>query len=310
MLYAITYSDDHYMRSSRLNLWTAKHIGKADIILRYGPCDLDIDFKEQNSKIILQKRGAGYWLWKPYIILKTLQIASFGDYIMYMDAGAFYVRSIRCLIRQLEVDQEDILLSSSLFPNRHWCKRDAFILMDCDKEEIANEHQVEAGYLLLKKTEVNIKFITEWLDYMCDERISTDCPNTQKKENYRGFRGNRHDQTVLSLLCRKHCIQPYKGLSDSSEITPFLINPKYFSAMGYSIDELEKFAYEEYNSPGYKNSKYKRIIVNCRARRQGIFPLAYYILKSLKIALLVDHYRDKNKQDIIDRYLNTECEDN
>lgn len=32
-------------------------------------------------------QGAGYWVWKPFIILKELEHLQDGDYLLYTDAG-------------------------------------------------------------------------------------------------------------------------------------------------------------------------------------------------------------------------------
>lgn len=33
-------------------------------------------------------QGAGFWVWKPFIILKELEHLEEGDYLLYTDAGA------------------------------------------------------------------------------------------------------------------------------------------------------------------------------------------------------------------------------
>ena len=46
-------------------------------------------------------------------------------------------------------------------------------------------------------------FLEKLLNYSTDKRIITDDPNTQGLPNYPGFKSNRHDQTVLSILYKK-----------------------------------------------------------------------------------------------------------
>ena len=41
-------------------------------------------FKETYSS----PRGGGYWIWKPFVILKTLKSMQEGDILLYADAGA------------------------------------------------------------------------------------------------------------------------------------------------------------------------------------------------------------------------------
>ena len=100
---------------------------------------------------------------------------------------------------------------------RIFSKRDAFILMDCDEEKYANTLQCLSGFILLKKSAYSVALIDEWLEYMQDPRIVTDMPNQLGKENYPGFKENRHDQTAWSLLTKKHNIKPFRDPSQFSE---------------------------------------------------------------------------------------------
>ena len=45
-----------------------------DFYLPYSFKDLDDDFVAKNKELLSKPRGAGYWVWKPYIILKTLKM--------------------------------------------------------------------------------------------------------------------------------------------------------------------------------------------------------------------------------------------
>lgn len=151
MIWAITFTDNNYKKSAKLNLLSAKLLGKAEKVKVYGPSDIDENFREENQKLLSQKRGAGYWIWKPYIIMKTLEECSVGDYVMYLDAGAYYVRKIQYLIDNMEKVGTEVFLSSILLPNKDWCKRDAFIQCGCDIPECVNSHQIEATYILVKR---------------------------------------------------------------------------------------------------------------------------------------------------------------
>ena len=67
---------------------------------------------------------------------------------------------------------------------------------------IKNSNQVWAGFILLRKSFTPIRFITEWLTYSQDFRITSDSPS-RIIANDPTFIENRHDQTVLSILCKK-----------------------------------------------------------------------------------------------------------
>ena len=92
----------------------------------------------------------------------------------------------------------------------HWTKRDTFIPMGCDTAQYAETKQLEAAFSLWRKTAFSMKFAQEWLSCAQDERIITDMPNQGGKENYPGFRGQRHDQSVWSILCKKHQLKSHR----------------------------------------------------------------------------------------------------
>ena len=96
------------------------------------------------------------------------------------------------------------------FTEKIYSKRDAFILMDCDSEQYANTPQRLSGFIFLKKSPATVALIDEFLEYMQDPRIVTDMPNQLGKENYEGFKDNRHDQTVWSLLTKKKGIPAFR----------------------------------------------------------------------------------------------------
>jgi len=90
------------------------------------------------------------------------------------------------------------------FKESQYTKRDAFILMGVDMPFYSETNQYQAGIQIYKKSEYTVKFIQEWLYYCQDKRIITDDKNTLGQKNYPDFKENRHDQTILSLLIKKH----------------------------------------------------------------------------------------------------------
>lgn len=213
MLLCINYADEKFRQWQQLQTQTAYLFG-ADKVREYSPKDIPADFYAKNKFILDQPRGAGYWLWKPWIIKDALSSVNFGDYVLYVDSGAFFVAPPRMLINALENAKMDVMcFSMTIYLEKVWSKRDAFILMDCDQEEYANSPQRCATYLLLKKTTDSVALIDEFLWYAQDPRIITDMPNQLGKENYDGFQDNRHDQTIWSLLTKKKKIKSFRDPS-------------------------------------------------------------------------------------------------
>ncbi len=209
----INYTNDAYKKSQKLNSKTGMEVGNFDRVIEYSPKDIDEKFYKKNKHILKQLRGGGYWLWKPYIILKTLMRKDIkhGDFIFYADSGSYFINKIDYLIDLSKKYNQDIMGFSNKKGHleKVWTKRDAFILMNTDSKKYYNTPQRGAGSMLFKKSPKSISFIKDYLNYAQDERIITDIPS-QLGKNYSGFVQNRHDQSIFSLLYKKNNLRPFR----------------------------------------------------------------------------------------------------
>ena len=188
-----------------LNKKSALEIGEVDEYYSYGPDDLDKEFREKNRDILSRKRGNGYWLWKSYIINKTIvEKLKEGDYLIYTDAGTLYMNSTYLLINFLIENKASMWMDRLRYIESEFTKRDAFILLGVDMPFYSQTNHYQAGIQIYKKSSYTVKFIQEWLYYCQDKRIITDDENTLGQPNYKDFKDNRHDQSVLSLLIKKY----------------------------------------------------------------------------------------------------------
>lgn len=213
MILAINYSNDRYKAAQRFNSKRVRWAG-ADTVIEYSPLNIDSAFREKNKDIFQYSRGDGLWIWKPYIIRDALTKVSDGDYVVYTDSGSAFVRKIKHLIEAMNAQKTDIMVFCINQQECKYTKRDALILMDCDREDILNSLQICGTYIIIRKNEETCSFVNEYLQYAQDRRIITDEPNVMGKDNYPEFIENRHDQTVLSLLCKKHGIKPFRDPSE------------------------------------------------------------------------------------------------
>ena len=145
MIVAINYANWKYKKAQRFNSRTAVRRGKANKVIEYAPSDLDKAFRDANKDILSQQRGNGYWLWKPYIILNALGKISKGDYLVYLDSGAFYINSIKILTDQMERDGQYIMSFELPFKEKRFTKRDVFVCMGCDNEDYTETNQRMIG---------------------------------------------------------------------------------------------------------------------------------------------------------------------
>jgi len=213
-----------------------------DEILIFNTSHIDSDFFKKNHLILSQKRGVGYWLWKPYFINKTLQESDNGDIIFYVDAGNLFIDNPDVLYKKFDKNNGIILFDNrdgdsdgNYHINKSWVKRDSFILMNLDNEKHINNAHINASYQIYKKNDFSIKFVEEMLNFCVNPNIIMDTPNLYG-DNYLGFKEHRHDQSILSLLSSKYDLQldidPSEwgnkcGLRDYPQIFFHHRNPKF-----------------------------------------------------------------------------------
>lgn len=202
---AISYANNNFIKQLKINELTAINVGKVDEYYSYKFGDIDLNFLQKNKDILSRERGNGYWLWKPYFIFKTFkEKLNKGDYLIYTDAGIFYLDKVEKLINYMISINEDIWLARLIHLEKKYSKRDAFILLDADSPIYTDTFQYMAGIQIYKKSEISEMFLEKLLNYSTDKRIITDDLNTQGLPNYKEFIDNRHDQTVCSILFKKY----------------------------------------------------------------------------------------------------------
>jgi hypothetical protein len=251
------------------------------------------EFFVNNSQILSQERGVGYWLWKPYIILQSLAQLNHDDILIYSDCGIEIINQLDPLI-SLCAEREPILLFGNRnFINSWYTKRDCFILMNCDFERYWYSLQCDAAFMVFRKSDFTMTFLTEWMEYCLQQHIITDSPNIFGKENLPGFIDHRHDQSVISILAEKYNINlyrmptahrnnvflPVKLPSPRTELVPSRIHRKEYAGLQHtspdetedpvlhvqlqgSLEERERYKYSYLLS--YLNSRYDKILFHHR----------------------------------------------
>ncbi len=199
----VTYADEPFAAYQSINALTGRLFG-FDVCHLYGPADIDADFRRRNAKPLSATRGAGYWLWKPYLVAKTLAELDEGDVLFYADAAMHFVNPIDPMVERLDRHHADLLIAGQAFTEAQFTKRDAFVLIDMDKEEVAGSPHRFASCFMLRKSAWSQEFVARYLAYAEDERILTDQPNVCGLPNYEGFSAHRHDQSIFSLLSKRY----------------------------------------------------------------------------------------------------------
>lgn len=185
------------------------------------------------------KIGYGFWIWKPYIILKQLEKMKEGDILLYLDCGceANFLAKERMKELLEIVKTKNILLTTSGLPEKEWTKRDILVQLDCDKEFIVNSDQYQGGIILISKNNITINLIKEWYELCCNYEYINNSASTI--ENYKEFKNHRNDQSILSILCKKN------GYLSNYDINPtwFGRKPRFYKIKNVPIIANRNISY-------------------------------------------------------------------
>lgn len=186
------------------------------------------DFYKKNIKILGCKRGAGYWAWKPYIILKELKKLQPNDILFYSDSGAMLIADPKLLL-DICYQNKRVLFANGGYKQSEWTKRDCFVFTNGDNDIFHNAEHALATFSLWMNTKNNILFLTEWLNYCLNYNIISDEENICGLTNLKGFIDHRHDQSILTQLVTKYNIELYRCPNQYGEFRKdptISINPK------------------------------------------------------------------------------------
>jgi hypothetical protein len=172
-------------------------------------------FYEENKEILNYEIGDGYWLWKPKIILDSLNKMDYNDVLVYTDSGDELMSDI---LPNLKIHMQNYNYyftnwGGDRWPQKICTKRDCFILMECDEDKYHNTPQMEAGFIAIKKNEEIIKFISDYFEFCKNKNIITDIPN-EYGDNFNNWQFHRHDQSILTNLIVKYNYTFFNNLDD------------------------------------------------------------------------------------------------
>lgn len=200
MTHLVTYSDLNMSIAASICAESGKRTG-IDKAWKWTDAAIkQTEFYEQN-KAILDHPRAGYWLWKPFVILDTLQRIKDGDYLIYADAGVEFVNSIQHITDRME---GDIWLFGNMYNHLHWCKADVFIPILSNDYYNYQGKQCQASVIVIRKTRIAEQFINQWLEWCCIPGMIDDSPS--KLPNHPEFQEHRHDQAILACCAIRDSI--------------------------------------------------------------------------------------------------------
>jgi hypothetical protein len=201
-------SHDNYIDAANRLVNQAKRMNIFTEIILYTPeyLEKDIEFCNNHSNFINNNsRGYGYWLWKSYIIKKTMENMNDNDILLYLDCGCELGLDRKDkLLECINTVKTDKIVGSLICIEREWNKMDLIVKLNMNNATYLNTPQRQAGANLFLVCQETRNLVNEWYVLSCDYHNIDDTPS--KKKNLNFFIEHRHDQSIFSLLTKKYNI--------------------------------------------------------------------------------------------------------
>ena len=221
--YLVSFGSPNLKLTVKRFLKQGNDINYFDKIIVFSINDLDISDKKKLAKLLQNKKnkkGYGFWFWKPLIIKKLLKKINNNDIVNYVDLGCHInprgKKRLDYYIKKLNKSKKGMLcfqykklpkLNNTKFKYQNiyeykYTKADLFHYFDVfDKKDITQSAQYWAGNIILKKNTFTKKFIDSWLNVFI-ERFDLVDDTKSKNKNFKNFVKNKSDQSIFSLLCK------------------------------------------------------------------------------------------------------------
>jgi hypothetical protein len=205
MITLITYGDKNFKNSKLRLLKNAKLFG-IENTYAFGPNDIDKNFKLRTSPFIFQKRGAGYWIWKPYFLKKIFDTIQDGEIIIYLDAGCdINLNGKPAFYEYVNFMDQNKGVFSFHIPNCfefEYTNESTFNFFNVKQgDKIFNSEQLVGGIFMLRKNNFTSYLVDQYFSIALNNPILfTDDYDWGIDKNYKE---HRHDQSIFSILRKK-----------------------------------------------------------------------------------------------------------
>lgn len=199
-------SGGRFAQSQLLNSQTGLACG-FNVVYQMSNSDIDTDFSTKNTHVLNQRRGAGYWLWKPYFVNRLISSMTESDVLFYADSGSVFIKHLDPIFNAINEDKNGVLAfqMSGRHIEKYFTKRDVIRKLDAEYSEFTDTPQRMASFMAFRGTDFAKQLVGEYLSFCCDPHLITDEPNHDGWIEP-GFNDNRHDQSIWSLLTKRYSV--------------------------------------------------------------------------------------------------------
>jgi hypothetical protein len=200
----LTYANGPKVFFKNQQAITASAVNRGfNIIMNMNRDFIDPEFYQANRHILDQSGGGGFWLWKPYFILRTMENLPDDTLIFYADSGVIFTKPINKLKQLLQTNDIVLVKHSKSTPLAKHLKKEAYTALGItETSPELNSENIWAFFIAVRNTPKTRDFIRSWLKVCQNADSLTNAP-LDKDNQHKSFKWHQHDQALLSVLVAK-----------------------------------------------------------------------------------------------------------
>ena len=215
----VTYGCDRFEKSKTRLEREVTATGCFDSFKAYTPEFVKPLLRTKNARRALdilqnEKKGGGFYIWKPFVIQHALEKARAGDIIVYADAGCTLLNRperIQFDFEEILRDEMGVRHTGTGGPRVMFNRMDVVVALVSNVKEYFVKNffwrfENEANRLIFRKCEASVRFVDKWVDVAIQNpEWFTDQDSTIP--NHWLFREHRHDQSIYNGLAHEHGVR-------------------------------------------------------------------------------------------------------
>ena len=204
--YFISFGNELFEKQLKKLSNEARETGWFDGVIVETPATIQNFINIHKDFIYNNTRGFGYWIWKPFIILKQLNKMRENDYLFYVDAGSKILPQRESRFKEYFtlLEQQPVWGSATVsYLEKAFQKMSLLKRLDLNNQSFLESYQIESGKLFVRKCQESVDFIQEWSDLCIENNYKFVTDDLDGEEQVTGFLEHRHDQSILSALIKK-----------------------------------------------------------------------------------------------------------
>ena len=121
-----------------------------------------------NQHLFKERKGVGYWAWKPVFILDVMKKLKFGDVVVYHDSGRpcydwKFTHPIEKFVKLVKTKYQGVGLVFGPFKHGPWTKYDCLEAHGLRQRKVRSHNQVSATWSVWEKNVTSITVLNELL---------------------------------------------------------------------------------------------------------------------------------------------------